>query len=147
MVWRVYKKKTWIILIGIILTITLADQMSVHLFKNVFHRLRPSHAENLKDIVHIVNGNRGGLYGFVSSHATNTFGLAMFLFALIRRRYKYFWWVFVWAAIVSYSRIYLGKHYPGDIICGAILGLLIGYFTSWLSKKALNYFENRKKGL
>jgi undecaprenyl-diphosphatase len=120
-----YRRKFIIILLFIILAATLADQVSVHLFKNVFHRLRPCHEPGLEGLVHLVNGNCGGLYGFVSSHATNSFNVALLSLLFIRKR-----WVTIsillWALTVSYSRIYLGVHYPGDMICGAILGALIG---------------------
>ncbi|MFA8449718.1 MAG: phosphatase PAP2 family protein [Bacteroidales bacterium] len=128
------KKRVWLLLLGVIITIVLADQASVHLFKNVFMRLRPCHNPELESVIHLVNGKCGGLYGFVSSHAANTFGLATFLFLVFRKHYKYIWWVFIWAALVSYSRIYLGRHYPGDILCGAILGVVVGYISSFVMK-------------
>ena len=110
----------------IALCVTLADQISVHLFKEVFERLRPSREPDLQGLVHIVNGYRGGQFGFVSSHAANSFSIAMLLALTIRK--GWFWaLMFFWAALVSYSRIYLGVHYPGDIIGGAILGVLIGW--------------------
>ncbi len=107
------------------LLILLCDQISSGFFKPFFERFRPSHDPVLRDAVHILNNKRGGLYGFVSSHATNTFGLALFMSMVFRNR----WFnilIFSWAALLSYSRIYLGLHYPGDIIGGALLGLLLG---------------------
>ncbi len=111
----------WFI-IFIAILILLCDQISSSIFKVYFERLRPSREPLLRDIVHIINHNRGGMFGFVSSHATNSFGLAMFLSLVFRNK----WFntiIFIWAIIFSYSRIYLGLHYPGDIIGGAILGL------------------------
>lgn len=134
MAYKAYGKRVWLVLIGIALTITLADQLSVHLFKNVFMRLRPCHNPALAEVIHLVNGKCGGQYGFVSSHAANTFGLAMFLFVTLKDRYRHIWWVFFWAALVSYSRVYLGRHYPGDILCGALLGVVIGYLTSFTTR-------------
>ncbi len=113
------------IIFFIALVVTLADQTSVHLFKEVFERLRPCHEPALKEAVHIVNGRCGGMYGFVSSHAANTFAVAMLLLLIQRKR----WFtalMLTWAAIVSYSRIYLGVHYPGDVLGGAVLGVLCG---------------------
>jgi len=96
-------------------------------------RLRPCHEPALEGLVHIVNGKCGGKYGFISSHAANTFGIAMMLLMWVKRR----WFgviLMVWAALVSYSRIYLGVHYPGDVIGGAIWGVLCGWLMFLLFK-------------
>ena len=113
-------------LLFIILVITLADQTSVHLFKNVFQRLRPCHEPALEGLVHIVNNKCGGQFGFISSHAANTAGVAFLSLLWIRKRWFTVLMV-TWALLVGYSRIYLGVHYPGDIIGGAILGVCIGF--------------------
>lgn len=121
-----YKRKFIIMLLFIILAATLADQSSVQLFKNIFHRLRPCHEPAFEGLVHLVNGKCGGLYGFVSSHATNSFNVALISLLLIRKR----WFsisIILWALTVGYSRIYLGIHYPGDVICGSMLGAFIGW--------------------
>ncbi len=129
-----YKGHAFFVLLGIGLTILLADQISSGLFKPFFQRLRPSHEPSLQGLVHLFqesNGNYylGGKYGFVSSHAANTFGLASFLHLLLRKDFKWTYIFFIWAAIVSYSRIALGVHYPGDIFFGALLGILCGAFS------------------
>ena len=123
-----YKGKAYIILIAIALLVLLCDQISVHFFKEVFQRFRPCRPESpIHEWVHIVNNHCGGKYGFVSSHATNTFGLAIYLSAVLKRYYRYFPVAIIsWAVLVSYSRIYLGVHYFGDVIGGAILGTLLG---------------------
>ena len=121
-----YKRKFLIIVLFIILAVTLADQISVQLFKNLFQRLRPCHEPALQGMVHLVKGKCGGLYGFVSSHATNSFNVALLSLMLIRKKW-YSVSIILWAAIISYSRIYLGVHYPGDVICGSLLGALIGW--------------------
>jgi undecaprenyl-diphosphatase len=121
-----YKRKFIVILLFIILGITVADQTSVHLFKNVFQRLRPCHEPALEGLVHLVKGECGGLYGFVSSHATNSFYVALFSLLFIRKRWFTFM-IITWALVVGYSRIYLGVHYPGDVLCGSVLGALIGW--------------------
>ena len=120
-----YKRKFLVIVIFIILAATLADQSSVFV-KNIVLRLRPCHEPSLMGIVHLVNGECGGVYGFVSSHATNSFDVALLSLMFIRKRW-YTISIIIWASVIGYSRIYLGVHYPGDVICGSILGALIGW--------------------
>ncbi|WP_223265865.1 phosphatase PAP2 family protein [Vicingus serpentipes] len=127
----------------IVTLIFLSDKISVYFFKEVFMRLRPCHNPEIANLVHIVSDHCGGQYGFVSSHATNTFALAVFVGLLVKQKIS---WLLptlvIWAAVVSYSRIYLGVHYPGDVICGAILGAIIGKFVfmmlSFINKKIDN---------
>jgi undecaprenyl-diphosphatase len=136
---RKYGWKTLWWLVAITLLVVATDQVSVGLFKNVFHRLRPCHNPEIQNLIHLVGGC-GGQYGFVSSHAANTFGIAAFMSLLFKNK-----WVTIslltWALIVSYSRIYLGVHYPGDVICGAFLGAGIG-ISIWLPA---NHFIHKDK--
>lgn len=120
-----FKRKSILVIVSIILVVVISDQMSVHVFKDVFQRLRPCHNPQIANLVHIVNNHCGGKYGFVSSHATNTFAIATFISYLFRNKYMSYS-MFLWAIIVSYSRIYLGVHYPGDIFGGALLGIIVG---------------------
>lgn len=126
LLYLVYKqvgKQVWLVAIAAGLLVVLSDQISVHAFKDVFHRLRPCHNALLLD-VHLLKGHCGGSYGFVSSHAANTFALAMFLFLLLKNRIKYFGlMIFSWAAFVCYSRVYSGVHYPMDVAVGGLLGM------------------------
>lgn len=128
MMWNVYRKSFFYILPVIILLVTLTDQISVVLFKDVFERLRPCHDPSLEGLVRIVRNHCGGSYGFISSHASNTFGVAIFAGSILRIRYK---WVLpllvTWATIICYSRVYLGVHYPGDVMVGALVGSILGY--------------------
>jgi undecaprenyl-diphosphatase len=120
-----YKRRFLIILIFIILAATLADQSSV-LIKNIVHRLRPCHEPALAGLVHILKGECGGVYCFVSSHATNSFDVALLSLLFIKKRW-YSISIVIWALVIGYSRIYLGVHYPGDVICGSVLGAFIGW--------------------
>lgn len=142
MLWMVYKAYGWKIallsLLGVALTITLGDRISTELFKNVFLRYRPTHNADIGDLVYTVNDYRGGKYGFVSSHATNSAALAVFIYGLVRQKFpRMSIGVFVWAAIFSYTRIYLGVHYPADILCGALLGACIGYLVYFGFRKVV----------
>jgi undecaprenyl-diphosphatase len=121
-----YKRKFILILLFIILAVALADQTSVQLFKNTVQRLRPCHEPALEGLVHLVKGECGGKWGFVSSHATNSFNVALISLLFIRKRW-YTISIIIWALVVGYSRIYLGVHYPGDVICGSILGAFVGW--------------------
>lgn len=130
-----WKSSLWITLF-LILNVFVTDQGSVQLFKEQFERPRPCHEEHLKGQIREVKGSCGGAYGFVSSHASNTFGLAFFLGLLFRRRFSWMYYALIaWALLVSYSRIYLGVHYPGDIIGGGIFGALCGTFLFLLLER------------
>ena len=124
---RQYGKRWWWVLLAVGLVILCTDQLSAHVFKPAFHRLRPCYNTDFQDLINLPKGLAGGKYGFVSSHAANTFGVATFLIPVLR---AYRPWpaitLLAWAAIASYTRIYIGYHYPSDILCGALLGVLIG---------------------
>jgi undecaprenyl-diphosphatase len=121
-----------LIIVSIFLLVTLADRISTGVLKPYFKRYRPTHNIELKEPVHTVDNYHGSKYGFVSSHAANTFAVAVF-FSLIFRN-KNFRWLFLWAALNCYSRIYLGVHYPLDIFFGACLGILLAIGIYWLYK-------------
>ncbi|MCF6240056.1 MAG: phosphatase PAP2 family protein [Bacteroidales bacterium] len=139
-IFKEYKWKGFVPLIFLVLLVFAADKISVHAFKNFFERLRPCHNQDIANLVHIIREHCGGQYGFVSSHAANTFAFASFT-SLFFRNKKYTWFIFIWAAFVSYSRIYLGVHYPGDIMGGALLGWIIGYLLYQLYIPASKYFR------
>ena len=129
LIFLLFRKFGWrhaaLYLLGVAVLITLCDRLSVEAFKEVFDRYRPCHNLLIKAKIHLVDGC-GGKFGFVSSHATNHFGLSTYLFLVFRKRHPHWgWWLFLWAAITSYSRIYLGVHYPADIVGGAILGIVL----------------------
>lgn len=131
-----YKKESWIILLGIALTILLADQITASIMKPYFARLRPSREPTLQGLIHLVQGYTGGQFGFASSHAANTFGTATFFFLVFGNTKRWMIWLFVWAAFMTYTRIYLGVHYPGDVIIGGAVGMICGWIgfksTQWI---------------
>ena len=121
------KQALWIIL-GIIIVVTLSDQLASGVLKPLVQRFRPSRDPALEGLVHLVFGKKGGLYGFCSSHAANTFGVATFLALIYRHKFVSFA-VLTWAIVTSYSRIYLGVHYPLDVICGGAIGVFFAAMT------------------
>jgi len=125
MIVKTYKKNSIYILILIGLSIAVSDQFS-GLIKNSVERLRPSNDPTISNLVHIVNEYRGGTFGFFSSHASNSFTIAVIASLLFKKR-MFTITMFIWAILISYTRIYLGLHYPGDILTGWIWGALIGY--------------------
>ena len=135
---KLYKRKFIILILFILLSVILADQVS-GLIKDLTARPRPCHETSLQGLVHMVKGYCGGAFGFVSSHAANSFNVAALSILLIRNRF-FSVFIIIWAAGVSYSRIYLGVHYPGDVVCGALLGILIG----WSMYRLFMFYDSKK---
>ncbi|MDD2575970.1 MAG: phosphatase PAP2 family protein [Bacteroidales bacterium] len=144
-----FNKHFWILLVLVALSFLLADRISVLCFKDVFQRLRPSHALEGVNLVKFSSWNliydyKGGLYGFVSSHAANAFSLAT-IFAVLGKKYKLLpILIYSWAILVGYSRIYCGVHYPSDVIVGGILGIGIGLLIVMLYKLVLKKYKSKK---
>ena len=138
--WRKWGVRSLYVLGGIVLCILLSDQISSSLLKPLVARLRPTHDPDIANLIHVVNGYRGGLYGFVSSHSANAFAFVVFTSCIIRNRY-YALGITIWALLTAYSRIYLGVHYVGDVVCGGILGIFVGLLVYWSFRSKWSLFS------
>lgn len=129
-----FNRKSFLyILLFVAIVVTASDQIA-NIFKFGFHRLRPCHEPSLEGLIREVQC--GGKFGFYSAHSSNVFFIATFLTVLLKNKLKYLpYFLFFWASVVAYSRIYLGMHFPGDVLFGAFMGILLGVFFSFLALK------------
>ncbi len=133
-----FKKKGFWIIVFAIITVALTDGLSSKLIKPYFGRLRPCNDPDMINIVRFLLNVRPGNGSFTSSHAANHFGIAMFLYSVLKPYFgKWMLLFFVWAFFISYAQVYVGVHYPFDILGGTVLGCLIGYGTAFICKQQL----------
>lgn len=138
--WRMYGwQRALIAVIGAGIAVGLADFTCASIIRPLVERMRPTNPDNpISPLVHIVNGYRSGAYGFPSCHAANTVALAMFTTLIIRRR-GYGVFIFAWAALQCYSRMYLGVHYPGDLLVGGIIGAVLAWLVYQPISRCVDY--------
>lgn len=135
-----FGKKAWPWVAGLLVTVLLTDQISSHILKPYVNRMRPCHDIYLADHIRLLLRYCSDSRSFTSSHATNHFGVAFFIFFTMKPYFKKWGYLFfAWAATISYGQVYIGVHYPLDVICGALLGSTIGYYVS--------VFFNKKIGI
>lgn len=136
---RHHKKYAWQFIVMSLVVFAVTDHISAAVLKPMFQRLRPCHEPLLRDVVRDLVGC-GGQYGMPSTHASNHFGLAAFwYFSITWMSKRNWWWLWLWAFTICYAQVYVGKHYPGDVLVGAIFGTSIGIllallFRNWLLK-------------
>ncbi|MBA6152744.1 phosphatase PAP2 family protein [Gelidibacter maritimus] len=134
-------KAVLITLLVVALMILVTDQVT-NLFKNGFHRLRPCHLAELIDGMRLVKSSCGGQYGFFSGHASNTMAVAIFIGLTLKKRFKYLIYLLIsWALLMGYSRIYIGVHYPLDVLLGGLFGLITGTGFYKINRYAIQHFK------
>ena len=141
-IWKYRWQTLWILLFAALL-ILVSDQVS-NVIKDAVQRLRPSHEPGLE--VHLVNAYKGGSFGFYSAHASNSFAVSVFLIILLKPFFRFFFIpVLLWALFLSSTRIYLGVHFPGDILAGMVMGSLVGWGAGILCLRIIHRF--RRSGI
>lgn len=131
LVYRFYGWKSLLLFLGVIALVVLTTDQATNWAKHGFGRFRPCKNLEIGHLVHLVTGNCGGKYGFFSGHSSNSFALATCI-GIVLKRPKWLWLLLGWAAVVAYSRVYVGVHYPGDILVGAFVGILLGFLYAKL---------------
>ncbi len=134
-----FKKSVWWWLAFFLAVVACADLVGARLFKETFERLRPCNDPEMLGEVRMVLGRCSGGFSFVSNHAINHFAVATFLYTTLSSYIKYAWVLFIWAAIIGFAQIYVGVHYPFDVLCGSLLGILIGSLGGYLFKKNFGF--------
>lgn len=131
-----YRKKSWLIIILIIPLVVCTDQLAATVIRSMEIRMRPSHIPGIENLLHFVNNYRGGTIGFISAHACNVSGLAIYLSLITKQKTKWLpYLLLAWSLLVCYSRVYLGVHFPGDVIIAIFFGSCIGWLFSLIYQR------------
>jgi undecaprenyl-diphosphatase len=136
LLYLVYKKlgaKQTLIVVLFVAVLLAVNNTITEAFKAYFERLRPCNDLQIKDIIRNVKPSNS--FSFFSGHSSNTMAAALFLFLMLKKHYRYFGFIFLWPVVFSYSRIYLGLHFPTDILCGYTCGLIMGFITFKIYQK------------
>ncbi len=135
LLYNIFRNRMMYVVFSIVLLVGISDGMSSHLIKKNIKRTRPCNTEIIKDNMHLLVPCGSG-YSFTSSHATNHFSLAMYLFVLLSPGYRLVRWALLfWAASIAFGQVYVGVHFPIDVLAGSLLGILIGWFVGRWTKK------------
>lgn len=141
---KVFKQDSIYIIASILLVILASDQFTSTFMKPFFGRFRPCYDPEIGNLVHVAN-KCGGQYGFASGHSANSFGIAMLIWLVFKRYWRWTWLIFLWAFTVAFSRIMVGVHYPGDIIVGGLVGAFFGWLIFTMVSQI--YFKINKKSI
>jgi len=140
-----YRKQSWLLIILIIPLVFCTDQLASTVIKSMEIRLRPSHIPGIENLLHYVNNYRGGDYGFISAHACNVSGFTVYAILLTRQKIKWLpYLLYAWASLVCYSRIYLGVHFPGDVIAALFFGSCTGWMFALIYQQLQAKFYSSK---
>jgi undecaprenyl-diphosphatase len=136
-----WKKGLGLLLLTAVM-ITFSDQFTVFM-KNYFERLRPNRDPSINEIIRILKNNSS--FSFVSGHATTSMAVSLFMYLRLHKYYPYTGFFFIWPLLFAYSRMYIGVHFPLDVIAGALIGILIGFSFYKLSSPMLAWIDKKSK--
>lgn len=142
---RNFNTRGWWWFAFVLATVSCTDIVGARIFKETFERLRPCSDVEMLGNVRLVLGRCSGGFSFVSNHAINHFGIAAFFFITFKPIFKYSWVLFIWAALIGLAQVYVGVHYPFDVVFGTILGIVIGLFTARIFNKKFGFTIFDKK--